>query len=298
MPDLAALAGCDDVQVFDTEFQLEGGRHEDPEGGCDSGGRPLPLGLVVRSLKTGKVGRYWRDQLQQMRRAPFDVGPRTLCINWYASAEAGFFEALGWVRPQRLLDMHAEFRWWQNGIASDKPPGLVDALVKLGLPCIGVAAKEANREKILTTSHWSEADKRETLLYCESDVDGTAAVARKMAPKLDMPRALLRGRYSGVCGAIEYNGIPLDVAWWDRFNAVREPLLLRLVKEVDRFGVYDQLTFKQSRFRRLLTHLRIPWERTHEGGKQLLLEAEYFRDQATTYPILEARSNETFRFDT
>jgi hypothetical protein len=280
------LAAWEDVVAYDFEFQPEGGRHQNPDG-RDSGGRPMPLCLVTRSLKTGRVEHYWREQLQQMRRAPFDTGPRTLAVNWFASAEAGCFAVLNWPRPHNLLDMHAEYRWWRNGIRSEKPPGLVDALAKLGLPGIGSAAKDANREKILTTSHWSEEDRRETLRYCESDVDGTAALARKMAPLLDMPRALLRGRYSGVCGVIETNGIPVDLHWWERLNRVREPLLLRLVKEVDRFGIYDGVTFKHKRFYRLLARLQIPWERTSEGGTQLKLEGEYFRDQAELYPVLQ-----------
>jgi DNA polymerase-1 len=85
---------------------------------------------------------------------------------------------------------------------------------------------------------------------------------------------------------VEHNGIKLDTAWWARFDGVRERLLLRLVQEVDRFGIFDGLTFKHQRFHRLLAHLRIPWERTQEGGTRLLLEADYFRDQAELYPIL------------
>jgi DNA polymerase-1 len=290
VPELARIlveADVGDIKIIDFEFQVAGGRHSDPEHGRDSGGRVLPLSLVVWSLITGRIDRYWRDELLQMREAPFDTGPRTLVVAWFWSAEGNCFAALRWRFPRKLICSHAEYRWWQNGIVPDKPPGLVEALQKFNLPCIGVAAKEANREKILTTSHWSASDIAETLDYNQSDVLGTGAVFCKLAPKLDVQRAMLRGRYSAACGVIEHRGIPLDAEWWDRFARVREPVLLRMIQKLDRFHLYDGMTFKENRFNRLLARLRIPWDRVHEGGRHLRRDADYFRDQVTVYPILD-----------
>jgi DNA polymerase-1 len=275
----------DDVIAFDFEFQTDGGRHQDPVNGRDKGGKQLPLSLAVRSLRTGEAHVYWRDQLLQMRKAPFDTSPRTLALNWFASAEAHCFAVLGWPQSQRLIDLFAEYRWARNGYHDNKHPGLIDALLCYRLPCIGVAAKEANRQAILTTQTWSPDLIAETLRYNLSDADGTLAIGRKMAAKLDMPRALLRGRYDQACGIIEYYGVPLDTDWWERFARVRKPLLLRLVQELDRFQILDGLVFKQNRFTRLLATLRIPWERTESG--RLRLQDDYFRDQAELYPVLK-----------
>jgi len=280
------FGGYDDVLSYDFEYQIEGGRHQNPETGRDKGGKQLPLSLAVRSLRTGEAQKYWRDQLLQMRRAPFDTGPRTLALNWFASAESHCFAALGWSQSERLVDLFAEYRWLRNGYHDNKHPSLVDALLRYRLPCIGAAAKEANREEILTTAVWQPDRIAKTESYNLSDADGTLAVGVKMAPKIDLPRALLRGRYDQACGVIEYHGVPLDVAWWERFAHVREPLLLRLVKELDQFRIFDGLTFKHRRFARLLAALRIPWERT-ESGKRLLLQDDYFRDQAELYPVLK-----------
>jgi DNA polymerase-1 len=280
----------DDVIAWDFEYQIDGGRHQDPENGRDKGGVQLPLSLAVRSARTGEARVYWRDQLLQMRRAPFDTGPRTLSLNWFASAESHCFAALEWKdRPQRLIDVFAEERWLRNGYANNKHPSLVDALLRHKLPCIGAASKEANRELIMTTSDWSPDSVRQTLRYNLSDADGTLAVGYKMAPKLDMAWALFRGRYDAACGVMEHQGVPLDAAWWERFSRVRKPLLLKLVKALDRFGIYDGLVFKNKRFAKLIAALKIPWERT-EGDKQLLLKDEYFRDQVEVYtPILRAK---------
>jgi DNA polymerase I len=282
----APFGSFDDVLAYDFEYQIEGGRHQDPERGRDKGGKQLPLSLAVRSLRTGEARVYWRDQLLQMRQAPFDTGPRTLALNWFASAESHCFAALGWKQSECLVDLFAEQRWLRNGYADNKHPGLVDALIRHRLPCIGAAAKEASRDLILTTNTWTDELVAEILRYNLSEADGTLAVGVRMAPKVDLPRALLRGRYDQACGIIEYHGVSLDVAWWERFARVREPLLLRLVGEVDRFGIFDGLVFKQKRFARLLAALRIPWERT-ESGKRLRLQDDYFRDQAELYPVLK-----------
>ena len=129
------------------------------------------------------------------------------------------------------------------------------------------------------------SDRKEILDYCESDARETAALLQKMVSTLDFPRCLLRGRYTAACGRMEWNGIPLDTAWWERFDIVRLPLLRRLVAELDRDGIYDDLTFKTRRFGRVLAHYHIPWGRTEQG--ELILEGEYFRDQALLYPRLQ-----------
>jgi hypothetical protein len=103
------------------------------------------------------------------------------------------------------------------------------------------------------------------LRYNLSDTDGTLSIGLKRASRLNLPRALFRGRYDQACGVIEYYGVPLDADWWERFARVRRPLLLRLVKELDQFQIFDELVFKQERFARLLAALGISWERTESG---------------------------------
>jgi hypothetical protein len=120
----------DDVIAYDFEYQIDGGRHQDPPTGRDKGGRQLPLSLATRSLRTGEARVFWRDQLLQMRQAPFDTGPRTLALNWFASAESHCFVALGWKQSERLVDLFAEERWRRNCYYDNKHPSLVDALLR------------------------------------------------------------------------------------------------------------------------------------------------------------------------
>ena len=55
-------------------------------------------------------------------------------------------------------------------------------------------------------------DSAEAILdYCESDVVALARLLPRMLPHIDLPRALLRGRYMAAAAAMEHAGVPIDV---------------------------------------------------------------------------------------
>ena len=55
------------------------------------------------------------------------------------------------------------------------------------------------------------AEERTALLdYCETDVEGLTRLLPKMWPHIDLPRALIRGRYMATVAHIERNGVPVD----------------------------------------------------------------------------------------
>ena len=74
------------------------------------GDRPDPVCMVALELRTGRLIRLWREELSSLSRAPFDTGPQTLFVAYFASAEIGCFKALGWPVPERILDLFTEFR--------------------------------------------------------------------------------------------------------------------------------------------------------------------------------------------
>ena len=41
-----------------------------------------------------------------------------------------------------------------------------------------------------------------------------------MLPRIDLPRALLRGRFMKAAAAIEWNGIPIDIATLDLLRGI------------------------------------------------------------------------------
>ena len=70
------------------------------------------------------------------------------------------------------------------------------------------------RSLILGGGPWSEQERAAILDYCESDVVALERLLSAMLPGIDLPRALLRGRYMAAAAAIEHNGVPIDVERW------------------------------------------------------------------------------------
>src|SRR5262249_21391843 len=70
--------------------------------------------------------------------------------------------------------------------------------------------------------------------YCQSDVDALARLLPEMLPEIDLPRALLRGRYMASAARMEWTGVPIDVATLTRLRTHWERLKGRLIAEVDR----------------------------------------------------------------
>ena len=104
-----------------------------------------------------------------------------------------------------------------------------------------------------------------------------------MLPRIDLPRALLRGRYMAAAAAMEHNGTPIDVETLARLRQCWTDIQDQLIAAIDRdYGVYDGRTFKLDRFEALLAAENIPWRRLESG--QLDLSDDAFRQQARIYP--------------
>src|SRR5215211_4994957 len=79
------------------------------------GENPEPVCLVAKEAGTGRLIRYWQDQLGP--KPPFEVDDEILFVAYYAPAEIGCFLALGWPVPTRVVDLYAEFRRETNALA-------------------------------------------------------------------------------------------------------------------------------------------------------------------------------------
>jgi DNA polymerase I len=253
---------------------------------ADPGDRPWPVCMVAKEVRTGREIRIWRNELLSMDRAPFDVGTSALFVAYFASAEFGCFLELGWRLPVNVLDLYAEHRVETNGGYGLCGNGLVGALALRGLAHIDAGEKDDMRRLILDNQSWSDGEKRRILAYCASDVIGTVALFNKMAPTIDWPRALLRGRYMKAVAHMERTGVPIDVRLYSQLVDSWGSLKERLVAAVDEdYGVYEGTTFKAHRFAEFLSRLIIPWPRSPKG--LLKLDEDTFRDQAKRWPVLQ-----------
>lgn len=140
--------------------------------------------MVAKEARSGRTIRLWREQLSQLTEPPFDTGPDSLFVAYYASAEVGCFLALGWDPPERILDLFTEFRAETNGLITPHGNGLLGALAYFGLPTMGGDEKAAMRDLVLTGGPWSSEEQDAILKYCQEDVEALLRLLPAMAGRL------------------------------------------------------------------------------------------------------------------
>jgi DNA polymerase I len=261
----------------------------DFEFSAPDGERPAVRCLVAREYHTGLTIRLWLDGEPVPSQPPFSVGPDALFVAYFASAEMGCFLELGWAMPMHVLDLYAETKWdicGKDGMPNK--PSLVFALDHYGVDSLDVNEKEEMRALASRRGlPYSEAERRALLGYCEADVVALVRLLPRMLPRLDLPRALLRGRFMQAVARVERNGIPVDEQTLALLDEHWESLQLAMIRVVDAdFGVYDGTHFRSERFARWLGRHGIPWPRREKTG-ELEINDDVFRDMAVTYPVLQ-----------
>jgi hypothetical protein len=247
------------------------------------GNRPTPVCCVAVELESGKRLKIWQDELIRMKNPPYDTGPDSLFIAHYASAEISCHLARGWSIPVNILDTFAEFRVLTNG--KNQRASLIAALEYFGLSNIGALEKDIQRDRILSGGPWDLSEREEILKYCESDVLALIALFEKLWPTIDLPYALLRGRYMASCAQMENRGVPIDTERLNLLTENWEDIKLAIISEVDRdFGVYEDGHFRNKKFAEYLALRDIEWPRTPTGN--LKTDADTFRNMSKVYPEL------------
>jgi DNA polymerase family A len=271
-----------EVWCVDTEFYQ------------DADLRPVPVCLVGRELRSGRLIRCWADQLAA---PPFDTGPEVLFVAYLAAAEMQTFLRLGWPLPPHVLDLFAEFRNLTNGLAKDDPGmelgrGLLGACYHFGIPAMAQSGKDEMHTLILTGGPWSTAQRRAILDYCQEDVDVLGPLLERMLPKITatpkgFKQALHRGRYTGATVArMQDAGTPLEVTLLDRLQAHWPELKLGLVRESGLANMFDGTTLKLDRLEDYAAAKMIPWPRTERSGR-LAIDEDTLRDLGKAYPAVK-----------
>jgi DNA polymerase I len=267
--------------VVVADFEFEFGGHASADEAGRSGGRPRPVCMVAKELRTGQTWRLWRGEFGLT--PPFPTGSDALFIAYYASAELGCFRALGWPMPANVLDLFVEFRDRTNGLPTPAGPGLVGALTYFGLDTIGAVEKDDLRALILAGGPWSQDERAAIRDYCATDVAALERLLPTMLPRIDLPRALLRGRYMKAAAAMESAGVPIDVPTLMLLRQNWEHIQADLIAAIDAdYGVFDGRTFKAERWAQYLARYGIPWPRLESG--RLDLSDDTFRQMAKAYP--------------
>lgn len=208
------------------------------------GERPMPICLVAHEVRSGQTIRMWEQELRDSQQPPYPVGKNCLFVANYASAEMGCHIALNWPMPAYVLDLFVEFRTLTNGLSLPCGSSLLGALAYFGIDGMDVAEKEGMRQLAIRGGPWTDEERQKLLVYCESDVVALQKLLSTMDPKIDLPRALLRGRYMKAAARIEWNGVPINVEALDALRTSRTEIQEQLIAQIDRgYGVYDGRTF-------------------------------------------------------
>ena len=241
--------------------------------------------LVAKELVGGHTMRLWEDELRRLKLPPYPVGADSLFVAYYASAEFNCHLSLGWPLPENVLDLFTEFRCVTNGKTLSSGSGLLGALTHFGLPCLDVVEKDAMRNLILSGGPWSQKEQEDIFDYCESDVVALEKLLPHMAPHLNIPHSLLRGRYMKAAAQIEYNGIPIDVESLALLENGWDSIQEQLIRKMDAdYGVYEGKTFKQNKFAAWLVGGNIPWPHLPTG--KLDLKDDTFKEMSRSYPAV------------
>jgi len=260
-------------EIWAADFEFEAG----------SGERPDPVCLCARELRSGREIRLWRGQFDS--EPPYPTDADTLFVAYYASAELGCHLALGWPMPARILDLFTEFRCGTNGLTVPAGNGLIGALTAFGLDTVGATEKKEMQEAIGNGTWPGRYTPEEILDYCMGDVDALARLLPVMAPRIDLPRALLRGRYMAAAARMEYAGVPTDVPMLGKLRQHWAQIQDKLIERIDAdYGVFEGRTFKLERFEAWLARSSTPWPRLDTG--RLDLGDDTFRQMARIYPAV------------
>ncbi len=252
---------------------------------------PNPVCMVALELRSGRLVRQWQNELLAAKAPPFDIGPRSLYVAYFASAEFSCHLVLGWPLPAYVFDVFAEFRALTNGRPHALGNGLLAALAAYGLDGMAADEKHDMRDLVLRGGPWTAQERCDILDYCESDVRALQRLFPRMLPDVlagsdpaqRWGQSLLRGRYMKAVAHMEHTGTPIDAPALDRLRNGWGAIQDRLIAAVDSdYGVYDGRSFRQELFAKWLAGRRIPWPRTDRGA--LALDADTFRQMARGYP--------------
>ncbi len=255
----------------------------DFEYGSAPGELPEVRCMVARELFTGRLIRLWEDQLRVLPQPPFRIDHHSLFVAYLASAELGCFGVLGWSPPERILDLYVEFKRLTSGIKVPAGRGLLGALAYFGIASMEAAEKDGMRELALRGGSYSGGEKVALLDYCQTDVDSLAKLLPAMESHVDLPRALLRGRYMVAVARMESAGVPIDLETFKRIRDHWDDIKLSVVRELDAGrGIYEGTSFRTQRFADYLHRTGIAWPLLESGRPAL--DDKTFKDMAAIHP--------------
>jgi hypothetical protein len=243
---------------------------------------------VATELRSQKQWRLWDEELRQYATPPFPTGRSSLSVAFVAQAEWSCYHALGWPLPAYVVDTYAEFRSATNGLYLPHGRSLVGALAHYQLESRGAGDKEAWQKRAVQGGPWTAEEREGFLEYCAADVDATARLFVRLAPRLHLTQALFRGHYTKVVSAIEAHGIPIDRTLYTTLLEHWSALQSALIAQINPLFGFPYDTDGSFHHRPLLAWAAendVEWPLTPNG--LAVLDKDDLKDLVWLYPQLE-----------
>lgn len=274
MKDLLRRSGFTECWCVDSEYA------------SSPGSLPVPHTVCGCEVLSGRTIRLFGEELTQLKAPPYGIGPTSLFVAFYASAECSTHLALDWPLPTHILDLFVEFRRLTNGLPTFAGNSLLGALGHFGLDGMSAVEKKDLQDLAIRGAPFTPEERAALLDYCLEDVRSLAKLLPVMLPKIDLPRAINRARFMAACARMESVGTPIDVeslaVLRDRWDGLKDGLIAKIDRS---YGIFDGQTFKEARFEEYVTQHHIPWPRLSSG--KLEMKDEVFKAMAVTYPQIE-----------
>lgn len=253
---------------------------------------PSPICMVACELFSGTKIELFGDQLRARTHAPYPVDASALFVAYSATAELSCHLALDWPLPEQVLDLYAEFRCQTNGVYLPLGSGIVGASYYFGLSGIDAEEKEVMRDLAIRGGPYNRDERQALLAYCAGDVKALARLFGAMREYLDLPRALLRGRYIRALTSVELRGLPIDTANLALLQRGWVDIRQRFIETLDApYGFYQDGSFVEKRFETWLNAQGIRWPRLESG--RLCLDDDTFKSMSAIHlsiaPVRELR---------
>jgi hypothetical protein len=264
--------------------------HVDFEFRQDANHCPVPVAMFAKEHRTGAEVSMRRAELLASTRLPFDTGPQTLAVSYAAVAELTCCEMLHLPAPCNILCTYTETSAAINGLDIQglemKRPKLLEACELFGILHMSAQHKAAMRDLILSKTEYSEDEWRQIEDYNRDDVLLDIPLLAALAPTIDLPAALFRGRYLKAVAAMELRGLPIDTTYLRDLTANWRALRLHYIRRDNHFGLYgDDGSFHEDRFAALIEARNWAWPRTATGKPEL--RAKTFGKMVKRHPELK-----------
>lgn len=115
-----------------------------------------------------------------------------------------------------------------------------------------------------------------------------AALAERVLPRVDIERALLRGRYLLAVAAVESQGVPVDRALLHRLRADWPEILAEVCRQRDIHGLVVDGCFREDRFETWLARSKLVWP-LHPSGRPVLNDDAFAEVAASSAEVAEIR---------